>query len=69
MDLMYLIFVVIASAMFSKSFIDLKTVLGMIQSGNYVDIKNRLTTLSEIFIVYMVVCVVILVVASVKILM
>lgn len=67
MDLMYLIFVVIASAMFSKSFIDLKTVLGMIQSGNYVDIKNRLTTLSEIFIVYMVVCVVILVVASVKI--
>lgn len=69
MDLMYLIFVVIASAMFSKSFIDLKTVLGMIQSGNYVDIKNRLTTLSEIFIVYMVVCVVVLVVASVKILM
>lgn len=69
MDLMYLIFVVIASAMFSKSFIDLKTVLGMIKSGNYVDIKNRLTTLSEIFIVYMVVCVVILVVASVKILM
>lgn len=67
MDLMYLIFVVIASAMFSKSFIDLKTVLGMIQSGNYVDIKNRLTTLSAIFIVYMVVCVVILVVASVKI--
>lgn len=69
MDLMYLIFVVIASAMFSKSFIDLKTVLGMIKSGNYVDIKNRLTTLSEIFIVYMVVCVVVLVVASVKILM
>lgn len=69
MDLMYLIFVVIASAMFSKSFIDLKTVLGMIKSGNYVDIKNRLMTLSEIFIVYMVVCVVILVVASVKILM
>ncbi len=67
MDLMYLIFVVIASAMFSKSFIDLKTVLGMIKSGNYVDIKNRLTTLSAIFIVYMVVCVVILVVASVKI--
>lgn len=69
MDLMYLIFVVIASAMFSKSFIDLKTVLGMIKSGNYVDIKNRLTTLSAIFIVYMVVCVVVLVVASVKILM
>lgn len=67
MDLMYLIFVVIASSMFSKSFIDLKTVLGMIKSGNYVDIKNRLTTLSAIFIVYMVVCVVILVVASVKI--